>query len=140
MGSYRFGDKDRERLGCPEWLPFDLLDASLADVTELAERFGFSIAEWPDPILGPVDMATVGVEGQLPARKHPEWSTQATVWLILRTNGCQVTWDDAARVAFMRLEYRSDETPAKARGKGRSRAASSGATSTTQPSSTSSLD
>src|SRR5262245_58305731 len=114
MGAYRLGDADRERLGCPEWLPFNLVDASIDDVTDLAERFGFALDDWPEAYLGEIDMDTVGQERE-PDRIRPKWQIKAAVWMALHQNGVNCSWDDVGKVALLRASWRSDpdESPGK---------------------------
>lgn len=111
MGSYRLGEKDRERLGAHDWLPFDLLDATLDDITELSDRFGFELADWPNPFFGQVPLEAMGSADANDHRKAPSWQIHAGVWLALHAGGIPTTWDEVGRLAILRIEYRRDEEP-----------------------------
>lgn len=132
---YRLGDADRERLGCPEWLPLDLLDVTLDDLTELSDRFVFDLEAWPDVFFGPKDE-----DGEY---KPPKWALRAAIWMALRQwGGSFVSWDDVGKLAILRVTSRTGD-----QGKAPDPSDSSGSTppensetSTTPPSSTSSPD
>ena len=126
--SYRLGDADRERLGGPEWLPFELMDVTLGQVTELSDRFGFELEDWPDVLTG------------TEARKAPKWRLQCLVWLALYQSGVNVPWEDAGTVAALRVTFRADEGPGKDESSSESPPSPTPETSTTPPSSTSSPD
>ncbi len=110
----RLCDKDRELFGCDEWLEWSVLDISINDLDELAGRFGFDVEDWPDPFYGQLTLEQAGVEGAKP--KPPPWRPLAMVWMLLRQNGINVSWEDAgrARPMLMRTDASPDASPGKA--------------------------
>lgn len=107
--SIRLCDEDRERFGCEEWLDFDVRDISVADLGELSERFDFDPYDWPEPFFGALTLEQAGNPDAKP--KPPRWQGQATVWMLLRQNGCDVSWDGAGAARIGRA--RSRPSPGK---------------------------
>jgi len=89
----RLCDKDRERFGCEEWLEYSPLAISINDLDELAGRFEFDVEDWPEPFYGQLTLDQAGQEDAKP--KRPPWQGRATIWMLLRQNGIQVSWEDA---------------------------------------------
>lgn len=102
----RLSEKDAERLGCEQILPFDTSEVSVGDVEELAERFGFDPYDWPQPFLGEIALENAG-EGAEPT--PPKWQRRAVVWLALRQADRDVTWDVAGSVKVAGVAYLDDE-------------------------------
>jgi len=110
------GEKDRERWGCAEALELDLMDTSIADVSELSERFGFEPDDWPDAMIGDIPFEQAGSPDARPVQ--PRWQKHAAVWLALHQAGHDATWDDVGKVSFLRAGYSFDgkEDPGKEEG------------------------
>ena len=132
----RLGDEDRERFGLPEWCSFDLRNISLAELGELSERFGFDPNDWPDPLIGELTLEQAGDPDAVP--KPPPWRNQATMWLVLRQNGADVSWDDAAQTRPLMATWQQDPEPERGKDDTADPVSPSSATSTTPRSSTSS--
>lgn len=130
--SYRLGDADRARFGAPEWMPLELMDVTLDQVTDLSERFGFEIEDWPEAFFG-----KVGEDGE---RKSPRWQIQTAVWLALHQSGINVPYENVGQIAVLRVQWRKEEEPGKDEGSSDSPPSPTPETSTTPPSSTSSPD
>lgn len=131
----RLGDEDRKRYELPEWCGFDLRDITLVDLNELSERFGFDPNDWPDPFMGEITLDQAGDPDAKP--KPPPWRNQALMWMILRQNGCDVTWEQAAHTKPMMAIWESDPEPERGKDSTAEPASPKLATSTTPRSSTS---
>lgn len=92
---HRLCDEDRKLFGGPEWLEWSLAAISIADLSELADRFDFDPTDWPTPFAGELTLAQAGDPNAKP--KPPRWQKQAMVWMMLRQNGVEVAWDETAR-------------------------------------------
>jgi hypothetical protein len=92
----RLCDEDRALFGCDEWLdPASVLAISINDLDELAGRFEFDPSDWPEPLFGQLTLDQAGVEGAKP--KPPPWRSRAQVWMLLRQNGYDVSWEDVGK-------------------------------------------
>jgi hypothetical protein len=128
-------DVDQTEFGVPEVLEFDLWSISVDDLDELSERFGFDPMDWPDPFVGEVTLEQAGDPDAQP--KPPKWRSRALVWMALRQNGFDVSWEAAGKARAFR--WRPLPEPEVERGKddtGETPSEPSGA-STPQPSDTS---
>lgn len=115
MGSsFRLGDADRERFGCPEWLPVDLTACTIAEVTELSDRFGFELEDWPDALFGEVPFEFAGEPDADKHRRKPRWWLSAYTWFGLHQAGIDASWDDVGKIAILQIGHRDDESPGKA--------------------------
>jgi hypothetical protein len=110
----RLGDEDREKLGCPEWLPFDLSRLGLVEAEEM-DRHGLlidSFGGWVqlvqgDPLIGadgkPVTAVTADGATVTRYRVRP-LVQRAIVWAALRRAGKDLPFDgfdiDASKVEF----------------------------------------
>ena len=111
MYEIRLDDKDRERLGCDEWLPWDLWAVTIGDLDELAERFNFDPDDWPTPFFGELTLEQAGDPDAKP--KAPKWQFRAGIWLALRQAGVEVSWADMAKVRHLKARTRRTEEPGK---------------------------
>ncbi|HEX6872408.1 MAG TPA: hypothetical protein VF163_15030 [Micromonosporaceae bacterium] len=109
----RLCDTDRERFNVDEWLEFDPLDISVADLDELGARFGFDPFDdddpWPVPFYGSLTLEQAGNPDAKP--KPPKWQRRAVAWMVLRQAGCDVSWEESGKVRIMRMQLR--ESPGK---------------------------
>lgn len=126
----RLCDADRELFGVDEWLPFEILDITVGDLEELSGRCKFDPEDWPDVFWGQLNYEQVQA-GETKAKK-PTWHSRAMVWILLRQNGLDVSWEDVGKAKPLLMLVRSsspgkdpEESPASD-------------ISTTQPSPTSS--
>ena len=103
MFQVHLGERDRERFGCAEGLELDLMEICIADLEELADRFGFDPDDWPIPIIGEVPFEQAGSPDAKPVK--PRWQKQAAVWLALHQAGHDATWDEVGKVAAERVVY-----------------------------------
>jgi len=131
----RLGDEDRQRFSMPEWCTFDLRNISLAELGELSERFGFDPNDWPDPWVGELTLDQAGDPDAKPI--PPPWRNQALMWMVLRQNGADVSWDDAAQTRPLMATWEPDPEPERGKDDTAAPASPKLATSTTPPSSTS---
>jgi hypothetical protein len=135
--SYRLGDADRERLGCPEWLPVSLADCTLDDITYLSDRFVFELEDWPEVLLGDIPFEAAGTPEAESKRKPPKWGIQALLWLALHQADVPVTWEQVGKLQVLKVQRRlDDEEPGKQTAAPAESDPTSGP-STTPPSSTS---
>jgi hypothetical protein len=102
----RLCDKDRERFKVDEWLEADWLDISIVDLEELSVRFGFDPDDWPEPFVGALTLEQAGNPDAKP--KPPRWQPQAAVWMLLRQNGVDASWDDAGSAHWLKIQTRRD--------------------------------
>jgi hypothetical protein len=110
--AFRLSDPDRKRFGlADEWVEFDILGITIADMHELSERFGFDPEDWPEPFLGRLTLEQAGDPDARP--KPPAWRNHALCWMLLRQNGVDASWDDAGTVQYLRMRVRVDEPPGK---------------------------
>jgi hypothetical protein len=93
-------DVDQKEFGTPEVLEFDLWSISVDDLDELSERFGFDPMDWPDPFVGEVTLDMAGDPDARP--KPPKWRSRALVWMALRQNGFDVSWESAGKARAFR--------------------------------------
>lgn len=135
MSQVRFGDKDRERWGLDEWLAFDPLDISVADLGELGDRFGFEAPDWPTVFFGELTLEQAGAPDAVPT--PPRWQRHAFVWMTLHQNGYHVSWDDAGEARIGRITMRQDP-PSPGKDNPETSPSEPSEPSTTAPSSTSS--
>lgn len=139
--SFRLGDSDRERLGCPEWLPVALVECTLDDITELSDRFGFELEDWPDVLRGEIPLEAAGHPDADSMRKAPKWGIRALIWLALHQSDVDVTWEQVGKLKMLQIARRDDDEES-----GKEEAAPvaepdpTSEPSTTPPSSTSSPD
>ncbi len=133
----RFGDHDRERWGLADgWLEFDPNDISVADLGDLADRFGFDLRDWPEAFWGQLTLEQAGDPTAVP--KAPHWQRHAFVWMTLRQNGHPVSWGEAGEARIGRMLLRqAPPSPGKEEAEETSPSTPS-EPSTTPPSSTSS--
>lgn len=108
---FRLRDEDRERLGGPEWLPWSPMAVTINDLDELVDRFDFDPDDWPTPFFGELTLEQAGDPEAQP--KSPRWQRRAAVWMALRQNGIDVSWDDVGTVRIFQVESRVGE-PGKA--------------------------
>jgi hypothetical protein len=106
---FQLCEQDRERFGVGEWLDFDLRAISLKDMTWLSEKFGFDPEDWPNPWLGELTLDQAGDPDAVP--KPPRWRNQAMCWMLLRQNGVDASWDDAAEVHYLLIRMEPDPEP-----------------------------
>jgi hypothetical protein len=126
----RLCDEDREHFKVDtEWVEWDPLNVCVADLDEMAERFGFLPMDWPEPFFGALTLEQAGNPDAKPV--PPRWQLHAAAWMALRQAGLDVSWEDAGRVRL--LKARSRPSP----GKDSDRSPDSD-TSTTPPSASSS--
>lgn len=128
----RLDPRDGQRLGCEQIITFTLVDVTVAEVAELAERFAFDPYDWPHPFLGEVAFEDAGNPDARP--RTPRWQQQAVVWLTLRQAGVAASWEQAGTVRAQPLGFLADEVEP---GKGEESSPESEA-STTAPSENSS--
>lgn len=102
----RLCDEDRERLGTPESLEFDLRAISVGDMEFLSERFGFDPEDWPEPFVGQLTFEQAGDPDAKP--KPPPWRNHAFCWMLLRQNGIDVSWEAAATVRYFLITIDAD--------------------------------
>lgn len=107
--------EDRALFGCGEWLPCDIRAISVADLEELSERFAFDPEDWPEPFSGQLTLEQAGDPDAKP--KPPRWRNRALIWMILRQNGCDVSWEDVGKARAYLIQARHDEVPELAPGK-----------------------
>jgi len=138
--SYRLGDEDRERLGCPEWLSVALTECRLDDITELSDRFDFELEDWPEVLRGEVPFEAAGSPDADSMRKPPKWGIQAMLWLALHQADVDATWEQVGRLKVLQVQRREDEEPGKEEATQVAEPDPTSEPSTTQPSSTSSPD
>lgn len=112
MSEVRFCDSDRERWGVEEWISVSADEISVADLTELAQRFGFTPYEWPTPLFGEVPFEKAGSPDA--ERVPPVWQLQCWLWMALRQNGAKVSWDEAGEAKGQKISSRPSESPGKA--------------------------
>jgi hypothetical protein len=93
---FQLCEADQKRFGLGEWLSFDLRAITLKDMTWLSDKFGFDPEDWPNPWLGELTLEQAGDPDAVP--KPPKWRNQAMCWMLLRQNGVDASWDDAAEV------------------------------------------
>lgn len=137
MNYVKLSDADRQRFDCKEWLPVELADASITDVEELSDRFGFDpIDDWPEAMRGTISLEDAG-QGE-DKRKRPKWYMRALVWMALHQNGHDVSWDDAGLVQFLRLDFKSDDPVEPGKGEADGSPSETSDASTTPPSPSSS--
>lgn len=111
MTQVRFGDHDRRRWGLDEWLEFDPNDITVADLSELCDRFEFEVEDWPGVFFGQLTLDQAGDSDAKP--KPPRWQRHAFVWMTLHQNGHVVSWDEAGEARIGRIEMRQDPSPGK---------------------------
>lgn len=104
---FRLGDTDRAKFDLDDWLDYDVRRISVADLEELSERYDFDPTDWPDPLLGALTLEQAGDPDAKP--KPPRWRNRAIVWMLLRQNGVQATWEQAGEAFFTEIMYRAPE-------------------------------
>lgn len=114
---FRLGDTDRAKFALDDWLDYDVRRISVADLEELSERYDFDPTDWPDPLLGALTLEQAGDPDA--KAKPPRWRNRAIVWMLLRQNGVQATWEQAGEAFFTEIMYRAPEVEAEV-GKGES--------------------
>lgn len=112
---FRLCTEDRTLFGCPEWLTFDARAISIADLEELSDRFSFDVEDWPEPFRGQLTLDQAGDPNAVP--RPPRWRNRALIWMLLRQNGVNVSWDDAGKAHVYLLEAHAEESDAVTPGK-----------------------
>lgn len=111
----RVGERDQKHFGVAEVLEFDPRAITVAELEELSERFGFDPNDWPDPLIGELTLEQAGDPDAKPT--PPRWRNHAYAWMLLRQNGCDVTWDEAGHFRFFEIEILAeDEAPESGKG------------------------
>jgi hypothetical protein len=100
----RLGDRDRERLGCPEWLDFDYTGATIEDIEAICDATGIDFDEWPSCLLPAVRFEDMEKPEAKP--RTPAWRNRCLVFLALRQNGIESTWADAGKVRWREIMTR----------------------------------
>ena len=111
MSQVRFGDHDRDRWGLDEWVEWDPMDISIADLTELSDRFSFDPSDWPHVFFGEIPLEQAGSPDA--ERVGPKWQLQAMVWMTLRQNNIDVSWEEAGAARVGRIRRRTAPSPGK---------------------------
>lgn len=104
---FRLGESDRPKFGLDGWINYDVRAISVADLEELSERFDFDPADWPEALFGQLTLDQAGDPDAKP--KAPRWRNRAIVWMLLRQNGVDISWNDAGSVAFYNISYQPPE-------------------------------
>lgn len=112
---FRLCPEDRELFGAPEWLKFDARAISVGDLEELSDRFGFDVEDWPEPFRGQLTLEQAGDPDAVP--RPPRWRNRALVWMLLRQNGVDASWEDVGRARAYLLEAHPDPADAPSPGK-----------------------
>lgn len=135
MPRFSIPESDQKEFGAPDVLVWDPVDITVEDLEELSERFGFDPADWPIPLNGELTLEQAGDPDARP--KPPKWRNRALVWMTLRQNGMDVSWQHAGKGHFYLWRRVPDEPVIQGKEPTEETHSPASAASTTRPSSTS---
>lgn len=132
---FQLPESDQQEFGVAETLESDLWGISVDDLEELAERFGFDPMDWPEPFVGQLTLEQAGDPDARP--KPPSWRNRAMVWMTLRQNGVDASWERAGKAHVFRWQPIPDELPSPGKDSTEETVSQPSDASTTPPSDTS---